>query len=461
VRVQPIRHLAESLALLRAHPFTSCALGIALVISVCGLCCGLGFVTVPWFGCELYAFQVHAATGERPPRTRSWLSASVFVLGGTLIVMSAGWLSTIGLDVRMEDASIAPAADVADARHALVSAVGGLLALLFIMPFTYAPRILVDRGGTLGAAVLESVRFFVRHGFVRHVGLALLAHLVQTAPVSLAALLALTLADESAVPLALLAGLPFMIVTVPLGQGIVTAAWIARRDMLVDARAVTERGRAPRALAALLVLVLLAPPVTLAMLVGSVARPSRVHEGHAPHGEVVADLDLSAGPTDAPIPSTALSIEASADGVSIVASDGGGVGALPLNERGAVQRVRAVRVRDAYAVEITTANAGAPLLTWVDRAGVRLDDDLRARLGDRVPLWGRLALAAVLLFTPFLVMAAFVSLAELRALSTRVESEDTLASARRRALTLAGSVALLLAPLAALSVAAGVLALLA
>ncbi len=458
MRVRPIRHLVESAALFRAHPLTSAALGAAMAVSVCALCCGLGFVAVPWFGCELYAFQVHAATGERPARTRSWIAAGVFVLGGTLIVTSAGWLSTLGLDVRAPDPALPAAAAAADPRHALVSAAGGLFALLFVMPFTYAPRILVDRGGTLGAAVLESGRFFVRDGFFAHVGLAILSHVVQTAPVSIAVVVALSMSDESAIPLALLAGLPFMVLTVPLGQGIVTSAWVARRERLVDARAVTDAGRTPRALVALLCAALLAPPASLALLVGSLARPSALREGRAPEGEVAAELDVAGGETRTAVTGTALSLEASAGDVAIVASDGGGVGSLPLRSESPVDGARVVRVRDVYFVEVA---AGGPVyLTRIDRAGVRLDDDLRARLSDRLPSWGPVALAFVLFLTPLILLRVSVALAELRAASARADvSPPELAETRRRALALAWAAAGVLVPLGALALATGALAL--
>jgi hypothetical protein len=83
---------------------------------------------------------------------------------------------------------------------------------------------------------------------------------------------------------------------------------------------------------------------------------------------------------------------------------------LPLAAADPIKRVRVVRVRDAFAIELL--QGGQTYLTHVDRAGVRLDDDLPARLRDRSQPWQWLYLLWTLLFT---VLSSVPVLADLAA----------------------------------------------
>jgi hypothetical protein len=67
-----------------------------------------------------------------------------------------------------------------------------------------------------------------------------------------------------------------------------------------------------------------------------------------------------------------------------------------------------VRVRDAFAIELGAGEAS--YVTWIDRAGVRLDDDLSARLEDRLPPWGLALLALAMLATALGMMPAVARL---------------------------------------------------
>ncbi|HET8932492.1 MAG TPA: hypothetical protein VFN67_03585, partial [Polyangiales bacterium] len=109
------------------------------------------------------------------------------------------------------------------------------------------------------------------------------------------------------------------------------------------------------------------------------------------------------------LPASALSLQISASRVSVAASDGGGVGELPLSAAAPIQRVRVVRVRDTFAIELL--QAGQLYLTLIDRAGVRLDDDLPARLRDRSRPWQWLYLLWTLLFTVLLSVPVLADLA--------------------------------------------------
>jgi hypothetical protein len=94
-------------------------------------------------------------------------------------------------------------------------------------------------------------------------------------------------------------------------------------------------------------------------------------------------------------------------------------------------------------------------LTWIDRSGVRLDDDLRARLLDRVPIWALLLMLASLFSTASALLPVLASLAELHRLyaleSGPRPAPRTLSELRARTFSRAFGLALLLVPLALLS----------
>jgi hypothetical protein len=68
-----------------------------------------------------------------------------------------------------------------------------------------------------------------------------------------------------------------------------------------------------------------------------------------------------------------------------------------------------VRVRDHYALVLRSGNETH--VTWIDRAGVRLDDTTAARLVAHVPAWGIPVAVLVLLMTPLLLLVAAPGLA--------------------------------------------------
>jgi hypothetical protein len=149
---------------------------------------------------------------------------------------------------------------------------------------------------------------------------------------------------------------------------------------------------------------------------------------------------------------TGLEVVVSARSVKVTASDGGGAGVLPLRSAAALESLRVVRDRDRYGVEV--GQGGARYVTWVDRAGVRQDDDLRARLLDRVPAWALLAMLASLLLTASALLPVLSSLAELRRLYGSGVAPGEAAALdvrRRRTLRAAYAAALVLAPLSGLS----------
>jgi hypothetical protein len=101
------------------------------------------------------------------------------------------------------------------------------------------------------------------------------------------------------------------------------------------------------------------------------------------------------------IPGTALALRVSAREVRVVASDGGGAGTIPLPKQ-PVARVRVAHARPSFAeplvpraesnfgVEVELSD-GRLLTTFIDEAGVRLDDSWEQRLSQRLsPLSGLL-----------------------------------------------------------------------
>jgi len=155
------------------------------------------------------------------------------------------------------------------------------------------------------------------------------------------------------------------------------------------------------------------PILSLVLLELGLSRPARIAPTapeDIPDGELVHTVVPGEHAQTLELPATALRVQVSRSEVSVRASDGGGVGDLPLAASGPIARVRVVRVRDSFAIELTQGDRA--YLTRIDRAGVRLDDDLPARLRDRSRPWQWLFLLCTLLFT---VVSSVPVLAELAA----------------------------------------------
>jgi hypothetical protein len=300
-----------------------------------------------------------------------------------------------------------------------------------------------------------------------HVLLSLAINCVQVLPAALAALSASLLVDDELGPLWVLFSLPLLSLSVPLGQGMLVSAYVERsRDVSsISAAALRDRTgwRPARRLLALWTLLVAAPVLSFAMLGASLVRPSRLPAGRVPQSaEVVRALRPIAGPERVHPPGTALEIEIDPRMVRVSASDGGGAGKLPLRSSAPIEALRIVRVRDRYGLELM--QRGQPFVTWIDRAGVRQDDDLRARLLDRVPTWVLLAMLAALLSTASVLLPVLASLAELRRLYAATPLEhgppaQALSTQRRRIVRRSYGAALALVPLAALSLYWGLRAL--
>jgi hypothetical protein len=314
---------------------------------------------------------------------------------------------------------------------------------------------------------------------------------VQASPLIAAALLA-RITDAGQAQLFVLFAAPLLCASVPLGQGMIVWAYVQLREQSARAsiappppgparvssplmaavpahlpalgpevRATRPAERCVRAWSALLVL----PIVSLLLLELSLWRPSRVPAGEAPRGEQ-AELVARLTPEGShlarvQLPNTALEVMASQEHVRVVASDGGGVGELPLSDSHAIDEVRVVRVRDTFAIELQQGSR--TYTTTVDRGGVRLDDDLRARLADRVSPLQLLVFLCSLLATALSSVPVLYALGraqhEHRQPLDERPSREILARDDTRSLRDARVVALLLLPLSLTCLGMAVLAL--
>lgn len=412
MRPQPLAHLRDSAHVLRRHPVVFYALGVALLLSLGAVCCGLGLIAAPWLACELSGLQLELTTGDRRVRTASWLGAAFLQLTAIVVMAVGATLAATALHVT--PAPLDGAQSASGPLLVLLAVGGATIVLSFMAPFVLAPLILVDRGGSVGSALVESARISMTGGLLAHVGLSLCAHAVQVLPAVIVLVVVSVMADFDSVPLAMTAALPLMGATIPLGQGMIVSAYAARRS---PAPATERReGVAPLPLALSLGAVASLPVVAVLLVAASiVVRPARPSPGAAPAGELVTDHRIGAAdpPRTIHLPDTTVSVIASPTRVEVVASDGGGAGQVPLAHDAPVVRVRAVRVRDAFAVELTSADGRASTV-WVDRAGVRLDDHPSARLADHAPPLSLLLVGFALLLASWLVAWGVTPLGEVR-----------------------------------------------
>ncbi|HKP59952.1 MAG TPA: hypothetical protein VJV78_24680, partial [Polyangiales bacterium] len=381
-----------SLGLLRRRPFVLPALGAAIVLSLSSVCCAIGLCTTPWFMCELFAAQLALCTGQTFIHSRAWLPAGMILLGAVLLVMGVAALTLVGTGPELPpDVGQLTGLGTLLRSGGFFAAASGILALVVLVPVLYAPLVLIQRETSFEEALLESVRMVVRRGLLSSLGLSLTVNLVQVSPLLAAAGWAL-IGARSQVPQALVIAAPLLMLSVPLGQGMIvwTYARLHAAHSSPPALPASPRTAAPlRSISRWTrgwVMLASLPIVCLLGLGFSLLRPSSLAPGSAPRdGEVIGEVVPEAGKTRrVALDNTSLELSATPDSVSIVAADGGGTGQLGLHDPGPISKVKVVRVRDAFAIEVQQRETAS--LTWIDRAGVRLDDDLRARLVDRVDL---------------------------------------------------------------------------
>jgi hypothetical protein len=448
--------LAHSARILIGRPSVTIALGAGVVLALLSLCCGIGVVMAPWLLCELNSMQLGEALGRPIAHNRTWIGACLIQLGAVVLTASVGWLSWLGFGTEATPIALTQSVELSTLVRpgGLLAIASALVSLVFVLPFVYAPLILIEARASLGGAVLESALLVARGGVLPHLALSLAANSVQVSPLIVAAAIAVISYDAELVPILAACSVPLLSVSVPLGQGMVVSAYGARREAVADSRRTRAAGHPTAPLLAVWALIVSAPVLSFGLLGASLVRPSCLPAGVLPErAEPIATFVPLKREQRVQPAGTALEIVASPRGVSVVASDGGGAGRLPLHGSEPIEAVRVARVRELYAIEVM--QAGTKWLTWIDRSGVRQDDDLRARLLDHVPSWALWLMIGSLLATASALLPVLVSLAELRRLyaadpGTRPPPRE-MSERRARTLYRAFAIAALLAPLAVFS----------
>lgn len=453
--------IARSWSVIRAHPVIASSLGGAVLLSMASMLFGIGVVATPWFACEIFAFQLGHLTGRPATRSAAWIRAGIFVLGMVGVVIAATWIAAlaIGPDVSTADSASAPLPWPQAVRSVALIAAVTATAIGFFSPFLYAPLVLIERGGTVGAAVLESAWLVRRGGLARHWALAFLAHLMPLVPAIVFSVVVARTYERAATPLGVLAALPLLPLSIPLGQGLVAAAYVQRRRELSERRWTRREGRPPAALVSTLVFLVLAPMLSVLFLAVGALRPAPLVAGPASEGHVV----LEQGVEDAAelhVRNTTLSIHVRGRELEVRAGDGAAVN-LSGPWRTSIDRVRVRRHGDYYAVEV---HADGWWRAEVDRAAMRVDDTVSARLSARLPPWGLPAIGLSFALSALLLVRALEPLGAVRRLYGAPASErpplDVLRKRRAEAIRIAWRVALVLTPPNLLALGAGALGLL-
>ena len=380
--------LSASFRMFRAGPWTSLALGAAVSFSLISVCCVLGFVTTPLFICELLAFQLRACAIKPLERAPAFVRAGGLMLTGMVMIGAVLVISLLAGTSVSSPTALSPSGVMA-------ALLGSAASWLLLTPLLYAPIMLLEHAVGPEQALALSAKSVLRAGVLANARLALAVFCVQHAPFALAALLVSV--DDGRAALWVLCAAPLVCVSVPLGQGMLVSAYAQTNERSAPLLALPGTSRRwVRAWALLIVL----PIMSLLLLELGLSRPAhiaRVAADELPEGEVVHVIVARQRAQRVALPASALTVQVSTSQVSVMASDGGGVGELPLSAADPIERVRVVRVRDSFAIELL--QAGRTYLTRIDRAGVRLDDDLPARLRDRSHPWQWLFLLCTLLLT--------------------------------------------------------------
>lgn len=417
----PWSALRASLTLLGRSPWQALSLGLALYASLLAVCCGLGVLVAPWFMCELWAVLIANGTGEAVPRTRAWLWAGAVQAVAVLLSWSVALLalSVLAPDLFMGGAPGPSEDTLGVAVRALgVMAVTGALVLGVTVHAQYAPAILIERGGHVLPVLLESARVVSAASAFRTWLTSGTAHALQVGLPLTAVVWLTTHASPASIALYALLILPLSVVCLVVGQGMVVASYLNVRPQVKSGAQLARPAlttQSGMSLWAVLLLCTLSGPVAASFVL---LKPAEAEPGRLPSASEVllqlrtADAESSQGAQQRFVPDTALTIRLAAGQASVVASDGGGAGAIPVP--GTVSRLKVVRADGApgwgpqertFAIELTLDD-GRVFTTKVDEAGVRLDDSIERRVSSRLHLGPALVLLAALLWTALWVAYA-------------------------------------------------------
>lgn len=452
----PFAALRAAWAMMRARPGATLALGAALSVSLLAVCCGFGALAVPWFSSELAAMQIADARGRAVERSRAWVWAGAVQLLSATVLGSVGLLSVVAVGANVLEGGGSGGWQVGPALGLL--AVGGGLSIALNVHFQYAAAILIDRGGDLHSALLESARIVQLSGSTRSWLTSVTGHALQGVPIVAGAAWTVSRDAPLSLPLWALAVVPLLIVVLPLGQCMVIASYLHLRGELIDPGDVPDHARPSRAGATVSLMLLGALALGPAMVVGAMLRPSPLRVGRAQGGTAWLQADASEARVHH-IRDTALALHLAPNGLRVVASDGGGAGQLPIPGQRPLRRLRVFRQGAVYTLEIERGSQ--TYVARIDQAGVRLDDTLSDRGREVLPVWGLALLLGSLLWAAVWMSRAVSIQARIRQRMAQHPSQQAATAAGQSRVSMRAAavrVALWLAPASLASVWVGALA---
>ena len=389
---------ASSWRMFASRPVVMLSLGAALFISLLAVCCGFGVFAAPWFMCELFAIQIGSGDGESPRRSSAWIAAGLVQLSAVLVLGLLALLAALALgpDVLLGALSQVGAPRGERLVSVATSTLGaGACALALTVHFQYAPALLIERGGSLFGALLASAQLVSAGGFVRTWLTSFVAHALPWASITLTLGALLAAGGTRAPTLAImLLALPLLAATSALSQGMIIASYLALREH--ESRLLQLRLSWAHGIMLWLLVGLFA--LTPVLLFVGLLEPAPLARGELDRSAAIL---LEAAPSDEArelyLPESALRLVLERDRLQVVASDGGGAGALPLagsSARRPIARVRVARSERGrspetvtgarFAIEVRLAS-GVSHVTAIDESGVRLDDSLEHRFAQLLP----------------------------------------------------------------------------
>ncbi|MCC6558547.1 MAG: hypothetical protein IT372_36900 [Polyangiaceae bacterium] len=450
--------VSRALGVGRVHPWVTLALGVALVLAVASAFTGLGVVLFPWFVCEVFALSLAASGVPVQPRGRAWLRASLVVLAiavvfGSVVVLAA---LVFGPDVSTADRAAVLPWGQALLRLAGITSIS-VAALVYALPFAHVPIVLLERGGTVGEAALESVLLVRQAGVPRTFRLVLVAAIFALLPSIGGAIVTARMLDRASTPLGVVASLPLLLFSLPAGLGLVAQGYLLHRHLLPARHLVRARPLA-RTTSVLLTSATIAPIGGLVLLLWSCTLPAPLLRSELPPtARVVAERavgsDAAQGIFSAP--GTTLSFAVAPRGVEVrPALEGATTLLRAQSARRPIVEARVLALGDVFAVELLSAGHRSEGWALLDLSGARLDDTTHRALAERMGVWRALVFGPSFLVIALGLLAALGPLAELRGRGPRDERDA--ANAEARALRLAWA----LVPCWATIVTLGALALL-
>jgi hypothetical protein len=390
--LSPLEALRAALGLIGASKGAAFALGFSLYASLVAVCCGLGVFAAPFFLCELWALLLANGTGLEIPRSRAWIAAGLIQ---TLAVLVTWSVLLVALCVLRPELLTGGSVDLSGDRvaillQALVAMnVAGALVIGVSVHAQYAPAILLERGGSVVGAVLESARLVHDSSALRTFITSGLAHALQAGVPLVGTTLLTTLASSWSMALYGMLLLPVSVGALLVGQGMVVASYLHVRPKVTE-HDLSALCRTSSGLLVGLSLLLgtLAGPVAVSF---AALKPAEAEPGAAlMPDDVLLRLGPSEALTERFIEHTALSVRLDHGRVTVMAGDGGGAGHIPTGAP--VRQVRVGRARPvqrradaelSFAVELRLED-GRVLVTQIDEAGVRRDDSIERRVASRL-----------------------------------------------------------------------------